>query len=1381
MRKIISLILATVMLITLFAGISVSAEETVMTAQRKRSAYAEESNILGNTIPNNYNIYGKGENISGNWVYDVPIEPDTHNLSAKLTSDTLCGVGVTGERTYFTLTPYAKIAAGVDAFMVYMELPEYNKYGEQWSIRSLSFWMYEEGGSSVWQTPCNMTIKYLENDSDAWVTTTVGANGEYFLPSGFKGYIKMYLNTATNGNSTEKLYDYLNKSGLNTADGFLLGTLQFEVNYLGGSYGDIRIGGMYNVITDGDALTANLSDEGGDHSKVAKLNGTDLTVPKGVATFWNQRANYEVNAGEAITYDVLNLNNFGSATRTWAAPAIGAKHPAMKIASETATGYAYNSSTSISSNMWAPIDPEIGAFAMYLELPRYAEGDQWTIQNLSFGFSDGTNIQFMTPVNMKISYLAIDGKEWVDSITSSSGQFYLPSGFKGYVKCYLKTATLIDTSTNFFEALKANGINYETNLRIDTFQFVVNRVGGEYGDLIIGGPYGLTADGDSLEVNFTDWKYTDNNVSKITTYEPTLTTEKICATYFDGTTYYEGAAVDTNTAKIWDLDWYNNYGDPAAALTWTAPVEPDTSNAAIRVHSEVPEGQGPEVGPSNLLIHPNATIHPEVGTFMMYVELPKQGVPGVDGPSLWANYTIKTNSATVYQNRSSAKYGRLNNMAVSYLERDGKEWVDTTCNGENLVLPNGFKGYIKLYLNTAINDTSTGETFYQHLESQGLDTTKEYRITDLNIVFGWLGGRFGDMVVGGMYSVTEDGDGIYANVKESGYDDTRICLTNYENDNTGRIELINKTLADIGETPSINDGDAIQNAVKAYNDLAAAYKDNISAETIEALFALEEAYNAYRPKFLGSTVKNAVYDDDQALRIDMTLDPSKAAGEDYEVVEYGAVVLTGNDFTGDEMFTAESANAKVYKFENIADSNVFNYSLLLETNSVDSINLDHYVRSYVVYSNGTNTITVWNAKYNRDAYTTTSSTEFSGEVAAYSEFYYHTSLLLTASYLDIPVLSGSIYGDVDLSGAIDVADLASLKLHLLDIKKCNYDYIVDINGNGSVDVVDLVRFKKFFAGADVTIGAEIYTTYSFIETPESTVIENDFVLNKTDTAGAEKDITVTSFNLGCFYLGTQYGITHAYGDDNAQKALNAWEEDFEKYPAKSDIYAFQEYARIYYTDTQGNKILPEDKLIGEGKPFKKIDTFYGYTQGDMEMGMAFGVSSATQYDVHNITYGYLCGKDTYNRRAYIKGYVTVKGVEVALISIHPGFPNNQLYWQDCANEIAALMDAEDYAIVLGDTNSNNIAAYLQSRGYNAANHGKFGAIQTYMYDATECIDNIFTTPNIDILSVAVDPDACGSSDHYPITAGLFVDTEMGSTKGALAVELDSLGFAAGRY
>ena len=1378
MRKIISLILATVMLITLFAGISVSAEETVMTAQRKRSAYAETSNILGNTIPNSYNIYGKGANISGNWVYDVPIEPDTHNLSAKLTSDTLCGVGVTGERTYFTLTPYAKIEAGVDAFMVYMELPEYNKYGEQWSIRSLAFWMYDEGTSGVWKPPCNMTIKYLENDSDAWVTTTVGANGEYFLPSGFKGYIKMYLNTATNGNSTEKLYDYLNSNGLNTADGFLLGTLQFEVNYLGGSYGDIRIGGMYNVITDGDALTANLSDEGGAHSKVAKLNGTDLTVPEGVATFYNNRANYDVNAGDAIGYSILNLNNFDSATRTWAAPAIGAKHPAMKIASETATGYAYNTNASLSSDMWLPIDPNIGAFAMYLELPRYAEGDQWIIKNLSFGFSDGTNSKFMTPVNMKISYLAIDGKEWVDSITSSSGQFYLPSGFKGYVKCYLKTATLINTSTDFFEALKTNGINYETNLQIDAFQFVVNRVGGEYGDLIIGGPYGLTADGDSLEVNITDWNYS-NNVSKITTFEPTLTTEKIGATYFDGTTYYEGAAVDSNTAKIWDNNWYN--ADPSATLTWTAPVEPDTSNAAIRVHSDVPEGQGPEVGPSNLLIHPNATIHPEVGAFMMYVELPKQGVPGVDGPSPWANYTIKTNAVTVYQNRSSAKFGRLNNMAVSYLERDGKEWVDTTCNGENLVLPNGFKGYIKLYLNTAIADTSTGKTFYEHLESQGLDTTKEYRITDVNIVFGWLGGRFGDMVVGGMYSVTEDGNGIYANVKESGYDDTRICLTTYENDNIGRIELINITLADIGETPSINDGDAIQNAVKAYNDLAAAYKDNISAETIEALFALEEAYNAYRPKFLGSTVKNAVYDDDQALRIDMTIDPSKAAGEDYNVVEYGAVVLTGNDFTGDEIFTAESANAKVYKFENIAESNVFNYSLLLETNSVDSINLDHYVRSYVVYSNGTDTITVWNAKYNRDAYTTTSENNLSGEVAAYSEFYYHTSLLLTASYLDIPVLSGSIYGDADLSGAIDVADLASLKLHLLDIKKCDYDYIVDINGNGIVDVVDLVRFKKFFAGADVTIGAEIYTTYSFIETPESTVIENDFVLNKTDTTGAVKDITITSFNLGHFYLGTQYGINpDAYGADNAQAALTSWEEDFAKYPTKSDIYAFQEYADTYYWDSE-SKILPEDVLIGEDKPFKKIDTFYGYTQGNMEMGMAFGVSSATDYDVHNITYGYLCGKDAYNRRAYIKGYVTVKGVEVALISIHPAFPNNQLYWQDCANEIAALMDAEEYAIVLGDTNSNNIAKYLISRGYNAANHGEFGAIQTYMYKETACIDNIFTTPNIDILSVVVDPEDRGASDHYPITAGLFVNIEMGSTKGALAVELDSLGFAAGRY
>ncbi|MBE6727756.1 MAG: hypothetical protein E7562_03810 [Ruminococcaceae bacterium] len=1400
MKKFLSVILAITMVFSLFAGLNVFAEETdlsntVMTAERKRSAYAESSNILGTAVHSSIANSSGTDMPKAGFVYDVPAEPDTHNLSMRLSSPKVTGIGVTGVREYFTFTPYAKILGGVDAFMVYMELPEYNKYGEQWSMRSLSFQMYDEGVTAQWKTPCNMTIKYLENDATAWVTTTVGANGEYYLPSGFKGYIKMYFNTATNGNSSENLYDFLNSKGITTDDEFIIGCMQFEVNYIGGAYGDVVIGGMYNVISDGDALTANLSDDGGTaHKKVAKLTGTNRHVGEGVTEFWNQRGNYEVNVGDDITYGVLAFDNFGTAVRTWASPAIGAKHPEMKISSETATGNAYGVTGRFSSEMWTPIDPEIGAFGMYLELPKYADGDQWIIMNKSFAFSDGTVTKYMSPNNMKISYLAIDGKEWVDSVTSSSGHFYLPSGFKGYVKCYLKTATDGNTTTSFFDALKANGINYETKLQINAYQFDVKRVGGEYGDLIIGGPYGLKADGNSLEANITDWKY-KNNVSKITTYEPTLTATRKNYAYFDGNTYYEGAAVNKSVAQIWDLKWYTDSGASQAALSWTAPVEPDTNNAAVRAHSDIAEGQGIPVGPANMIIHPNTEIDPEINALMLYVELPFQGTPMVDGNYQYAAYTIKTNAGTFYQHRSSAKFGRMYNMAVSYLERDGKEWktVENSADNEYVLLPNGFKGYIKLHLDTAVTDTATGKTLYEHLESQSLDTTKPFRVTDINIVFGWLGGKFGDFVVGGMYEITEDGNGIYANLSDSdGSNAKYACLTTFKSDNEARIDAI-EDVVNNKANPTIADGEAIHNAIDAYNNIADEYADNITAETLNALYDIEEAHNVYRPQFVGSTVKNAPFDDDQALRIDMTIDTTAASAAGYTVSEYGIVVLKDQLWSNSARFDETAENGTVYKQTDIADDAVINYSFLIETNDADVIQLDHYVRSYVVYTNGAESVTVWNARYARDAYTTVGGGTVEGTVAATNEFYYRTSIIETSSYLDIAVMAGAQYGDVDMNGFVETDDLVSLRKHLIGINKNVYEFISDVNDDEKVNVKDLVRFKKYFADTEnVKIGADTYTTYSYIETPVSEVVESAAMslYNAAAATEADTDITVTSFNVGHFYLGTQDGINPgAYGADNAQAALNGWEALFAKAAEKSDIYAFQEFGQKYYWDDT-TTILPDEVMLGEGKPFKQLERFFGYTQGQMEMGMAFGATSGSEYDVHNISYGYVGGKDTYYRRAYIKGYITIKGVEVAIISIHPGgygsakgnsWDNGSFMWKDCFDELVALMNEEEYCIVLGDTNTNTCGAYMQSRGMNIANCGKFGDLNTNMYHTDTYIDNVFTTPNIDIVTVEVVAEDRGGSDHYPITAGLFVNTKMGSTKGMFNISVDSLGFATGRY
>ncbi len=514
-KKILSMVLSLLIIITLFSVNLIYAEESsdLMTAERKRAVY--DRNLIGTQVGSDIAaFYANYTSDTAVWTYDEPAEPDTENLSMRLHTDKISGHGVTGGNSYFALIPYAFVYPEANTYMMYMETPFYNEAAEdKWALKCMTFQFYEEDNAGVWRVPANMKLSYLAVDDTDWRVSSTGDEGEMYLPNGFKGYVKFHFDTAYDGATKMKLYDYLEqKAGLDVSDGYLVGRVQFAVNYFGGEYGDVVIGGMYRVLKEGNAITANLSDQGGAHAGVAKLTGeSELEEKKNSdILFHNKRALYDNEVGAEAATDILTISGMGNAKRVFAeCAAVGAGHQSVKVYSDTETGKVAGANSIFASNMWLPVKNTNYAFAIYVELPQYdaSKGENWNLQAAYFKISNknGENTTWLPPFNMKIAYLENEAFEWQTAVTGSNGEFYLPNGFKGYIKCYLDTATT-NGNVKLLDKLSSAGIDVENGFRIDTFQFYLNRIGGSYGDLIFGGLYEVRKDSESIYGNVSDWK-----------------------------------------------------------------------------------------------------------------------------------------------------------------------------------------------------------------------------------------------------------------------------------------------------------------------------------------------------------------------------------------------------------------------------------------------------------------------------------------------------------------------------------------------------------------------------------------------------------------------------------------------------------------------------------------------------------------------------------------------------------------------------------------------------------------------------------------------------------------------------------------------------------
>lgn len=313
--------------------------------------------------------------------------------------------------------------------------------------------------------------------------------------------------------------------------------------------------------------------------------------------------------------------------------------------------------------------------------------------------------------------------------------------------------------------------------------------------------------------------------------------------------------------------------------------------------------------------------------------------------------------------------------------------------------------------------------------------------------------------------------------------------------------------------------------------------------------------------------------------------------------------------------------------------------------------------------------------------------------------------------------------------------------------------------------------------------------------PVNSILPSDTSVTQKENSNNEiYDLSVTSWNVGGCARGIDSGITKDTTKYNWQQGLDEWETFFAKgeNAMPSDVYCLQEFYKYFYKEYNGDTVNEATAILAKDKfapLFNELEAREGKTHdiagGPWTMSSAIGTTKKGGFHLYDVSYGYLSGKSPRDQRMYIKGYIDVNGKKVAIYSVHLGF-EDRLTNFDSYNELIELMRKEEYCIVMGDMNSSALTELFEKAGANVANCGKFGEFQTYMYRNNAYLDNIFTTPNIDIKYVEClssdnnpDNDNHGFSDHYPITAYLTVNADKANTMSA--PQLDKDGFVAEYY
>ncbi len=945
-----------------------------------------------------------------------------------------------------TLKPNTTVKADNNMFMMYVQMPVYapDAVTYRWDeIMRFTGMAVEQGGKTYYSGREGMygiKARYLAEDAAVWKETALTEALISSLFGSFRGYMMLDISSAPQ-------YETWKTDGFDPAADYKVIQLTMQNGAVGGACGSFKVGGFYGIDTyKENAITAQIKNV----PATKALSEYDPTPLKVTST--NMPGAFQGGCGEdsygrtlpwgtGYGEDPYNGDGYENKTSLMEIVAGGAGNYNHHIAytAETPHGYlSEGNNYKYRVNIKTTSNSENAAGAMlYLELPETGLG--YTSMRVDAINQDGEWPQFKGTKD-GYAYLETNGSEWVSGDVGANGELKLPDGFKGYVKLYVKGVTRDGYYMVFSWGL----------------------FGGSYGDVILGGTWSIVEDQNSCYVQFGDSDAV--KVADGTILQPIKGTMKDPA--YNGV-WGNAIGGTANRVKV---------DKEGVTCTFSENTEPFGTHMMRKMSSE------------NVV--KNATtwyegwvpIDSATNTAMIWMELPRSTS---DTP-----VEISVQGPNCTQNGKWC-WANSKNLQYAYLASDSNQWVNGVIPGDGsglLSLPEGFKGYVKFDLST-LDAYRNG---WKNQAGENFDYSTDYQMDQIGFKLSALGGEHGDFVLGTFTTITYDSNSIYSVISNS---DTAVNgaperLTYYSEDDSTVLDKLRGILAEIDEV-DITDYDLIEQAIEIYEGLSQEYREQLTAEECADYEAKVTTYSQnYRPTFQGAAAYVPNGANMAGFRLGSEIDAAQADAEGYSVKAYGTVMMPKAAFDArSPKFDDKSTGAVTYTYENTDAKTALQWNVDYTSRNWKEYADDFYFRSYVVYSNGSNNITVWNDSVTNRANMSAGEYEASGDEmkelgsgfvkqVEYEAPYYATSITQAANLFGISVLSGHEYGNLngdyntkENTGIVDEADAALMRAYLVGKDAPRVRYMSDLDDSGELTVVDLVRLKRYLNDpANVSLG-----------------------------------------------------------------------------------------------------------------------------------------------------------------------------------------------------------------------------------------------------------------------------------------------------------------------
>ena len=837
--------------------------------------------------------------------------------------------------------------------MFHIELPANSSEIRLWAITC--------NGWTFWVSPNGMEYQYLSINGNKWESGKISTDGNktLSLPQGFQGYVRLKVNTAEN------------------AAQFPDETLQvqnfsFRAELFGGDYGPVKLGGIWFVskedytkirVENGDILEMTNGEGPGSEPTEPETTEPETTEPETTEPETTESVrDYligKVPAQEAADIGAASSMVIISEDPAWGGISSQATIKAGKgitvIGDQKATvidspiqeGYLNSNGPTYPLFQvacgWNELDTATQDLMFYIELPaNSSEIRLWAITCNGWTF-------WVSPNGMEYQYLSMDSNTWEDGVITTDGNktLFLPKGFQGYVRLKVDTA---ENAAQF----------PDTVLQVQDFSFRADVFGGEYGPVKLGGIWFVSKE------NFTKIQIGENGAVNMTnveplepeTTEPETEPEIPVGEYITAVMPVQESAIAGTASSMVVIS-----EDPAwAGITSQATIKADSGitiigkQKATVIDSPVREGYFNSSGATYPLFEVNcgwSELDTKTQDLMFYIEL-----PGASSEiRFWA---ITCDGWTFWVAPEGMQY--------QYLSMNSKTWENGTVSADGnktIRLPQGFKGYVRLRINTAANADQFPNT--------------KLLIQNFSFRLELFGGEYGPAKLGGVWFVSKED---YCHIKVDG-GITKV-MTNYWKNNDAALSQFYELLGQL-KRMDLSAASLVDRLQRLYASMSEEYQAMIKKADLDKIERYAAAADLYRPQFLGVSMKKPG-SLQQSLKVGWKADKAAATQCGYRIASCGAAMLFARNYDGSSLIDENTANVVMLEGKTVNGVCSAAGDIAKEDYREDVL-----IRCYVVYENiqTGEQVTVWCGSY----------TDQSGQ----SNPYLKCSLFEVANYFGVPL------------------------------------------------------------------------------------------------------------------------------------------------------------------------------------------------------------------------------------------------------------------------------------------------------------------------------------------------------------------------------------------